>query len=72
MKKFSEFVNEKVDGTPVFSWERADMWFERIEKEPEIQQWIGTMIMPDSEYNKFKKLLIRSCTNIVMTYIQKR
>lgn len=57
MKRFSEFVNEKVEGEPVFSWERADMWFERIKKEPEIQEWVGRMIMPDSEYNRFKKII---------------
>ena len=56
MIRFDEFVNER-EAQPVFTWERAEMWFERIKKEPEIQKYVGVQIMNDEDYNKFKKLV---------------
>lgn len=58
MIKFNEFVNERESQLqPIFTWERADMWFERIKKEPEIQKYIGVQIMNNEDYNKFKKVI---------------
>jgi hypothetical protein len=57
MKKFQEFVNERFEDEPVFTYERAKKWFERIKQDPQIQPYIGAMIMNDDDYNKFKKIV---------------
>lgn len=56
MKKFKEFVNEQSQNEqPIFTWERAKRWYGRIKQDPDIQKWIGVMVMSDDNFKKYKR-----------------